>query len=65
MTEASKTKARMRYCWVCGDELGIIEDRHYNRDDTCGKRECEREARLAAIDERNEAHERLDRDMGY
>ena len=56
---------RMRYCCWCGDAIGLIEDRHYDRSDTCGKSECEREARHAARDERAEAHEQLDRDMGW
>lgn len=58
-------KARERRCWVCGESMGIIQDRHYERSDTCGKTECEREARYAAEAEREEAHDRLDRDIGW
>ena len=57
--------AKMRYCAQCGDELGVYEDRNHMRYDTCGKLECERAARDDALAEREEAHERLDRDMGY
>lgn len=37
----------------------------YDRLDNCGKQECEREARDAMQGEREEAHERLDRDNGW
>lgn len=57
--------AKMRYCCVCGEELGLIEDKHYDRSDTCGKQSCDREMRDAMQAERDEAHERLDRDMGW
>lgn len=54
---------KMRHCWYCGAELGVIADRHYNRNDTCGKRECEREAQAMLREEREEAHRRLDEDL--
>lgn len=57
--------AKMRFCCVCGGEIGVFEDKHYDRRDTCGQRECEREMRDADAAEREEAHEQLDRDMGY
>lgn len=57
--------AKMRHCFYCGDEMGVIEDKYYESRDTCGKRECEREAQDAFAEEREEAHDRLDRDMGY
>jgi len=57
--------AKMRHCWNCGAEMGVIENRYYDRGDTCGQMECEREARNAAQAEREEAHEQLDRDMGW
>lgn len=56
---------RERFCWNCGESLGEIELRHYDRRDTCGASACEREAREAARAEREEAHERLDRDLGW
>ena len=57
--------AKMRHCFYCGDELGEIEDRFYDRRDPCGKPECIRFARQEMEAERDEAHERLDRDMGW
>lgn len=54
---------KMRRCFNCGEELGYYAD--YDPLDTCGKRECEREARNAIMEEREEAHERLDRDLGW
>lgn len=59
------TTAKMRHCWYCGDEMGVIEARYYRREDTCGKPECEREARAAEREEREEAHRRLDEDMDW
>jgi hypothetical protein len=58
------TKIKMRHCFYCGEELG--PDTGW-RDpyDHCGKIECSREARYAAQGGREEAHEQLDRDMGY
>lgn len=61
-TDAPK-KGRVRYCPNCGDSMGFIEDRYYDRRDTCGSQQCEREARDDARAEREEAHERLDRDF--
>lgn len=55
--------AKMRYCFNCGEEIGAYAG--YDRLDTCGKQECNREARHAAAAEREEAHEQLDRDLGY
>jgi hypothetical protein len=54
---------KMRHCFYCGEELGVYAD--HDPLDTCGKQECEREARNQDRDEREEAHERLDRDMGW
>ena len=55
--------AKQRYCFNCGEDIGIHAD--YDPLDTCGKPECMREARHAFAQEREEAHERLDRDMGW
>ena len=57
--------AKQRYCWVCGDDMGVIEDRNYDRRDTCGKVSCEREAREADRDEREQAHHDLNDKMGW
>jgi len=56
-------RTKMRHCFNCGAELGRYADHHPL--DTCGARDCERAARDAAQQERDEAHERLDRDMGW
>lgn len=55
---------KMQHCFNCGAELGVY-DRLPGDHDTCGAPECEREARDAYVAERDEAHEQLDRDMGY
>ena len=54
---------KLRHCWFCGAELGNYAD--YDRYDTCGKPECDRETRLAIEEERREAHENLDRERGW
>ena len=54
---------KMRHCFYCGEELGVSD--WSDPYDHCGKQECAREARDAAAEEREEAHERLDRDMGW
>jgi hypothetical protein len=48
-----------------GDSMGFIENRYYDRGDPCGKKECNREAQMSVQAERDEAHEQLDRDMGW
>jgi hypothetical protein len=55
--------AKMRHCFNCGDELGVYAD--YDSLDTCGKQECERAARKAAREDREEAHRRLDAARGW
>lgn len=55
-------KPKMRHCFNCGAELGVYA--YYDPLDTCGALECNREARNAEAAERDEAHERLDKDMG-
>lgn len=54
---------KMRHCFNCGAELGVYAD--YDRLDTCGALECDREARHAMAEEREEAHKWLDRDNGW
>ena len=65
MSETIKHPGRERFCWNCGDSMGFIENRYYDRSDTCGKRECDRAARDQAAAERDEAHKQLDCDMGW
>ena len=55
---------KMQHCFWCGEELGVYDSYGQNYD-TCGKRECEREAARLQAQERDEAHEQLDRDMGW
>ncbi len=57
--------AKQRYCWNCGEDMGFIENRYYDKFDTCGKLECQREERAAYREEREEAHRDLDERMGY
>ena len=65
MTDNSIPQARERFCCICGTSLGFLFDREYDRTDTCGSRQCDYEARDMDRAEREEAHERLDRDLGY
>lgn len=53
----------VRRCWFCGEELGRISDANYDRRDTCSAPECNREARHAYEEEREEAHRAVDRDF--
>lgn len=54
---------KMRHCFNCGKELGYYAE--YDPLDDCGARECQRAAQDAYQQEREEAHEQLDRDLGY
>lgn len=54
---------KMRYCFNCGEELGVST--FHDALDHCGKSECAREAQDAYRAEREEAHERLDRENGW
>lgn len=55
---------KRHHCFYCGADIGP-KDRFSERLDDCGATECAREARYAAQQERDEAHEQLDRDMGW
>lgn len=57
-------KERMQYCFNCGAELGIYRPEPGDIE-CCGKRECMREMRDAYAQEREEAHEDLDRENGW
>lgn len=60
----SENKQRMKYCFNCGEELGLAPS--FDREpDSCGKAECDRELRWQLADERDAAHEQLDRDRGW
>lgn len=56
---------KMRYCWMCGKEMGMIDSRYYDRGDTCGEMECAREERDADRAEREEAHRDFNERMGW
>lgn len=58
------TGPRRHHCFYCGEDIGAW-DRFSDRLDTCGSAECNREASYHAGIERDEAHEQLDRDMGW
>lgn len=62
MSESKQTvrPGKVRHCWNCGADMGFIENRFYDRRDTCGQIECERAARDAYADERDEAHRAVD-----
>jgi hypothetical protein len=63
-TQGGAVMARRSTCYNCGEDLGPW-DRFSDRYDTCGDPKCEREVRDAFAAEREEAHEQLDRDLGY
>ena len=54
-----------RFCYVCGESLGEIDARNYDRRDTCGKLSCDREIREEDREHREEAHRDLDERMGW
>ena len=58
-------RAKERFCCQCGASLGIIESRYYERSDTCGSVQCERDSRDNAYAERERAHQELDDNMGW
>tara|TARA_Y100000815_G_scaffold232876_2_gene223861 strand:+ start:99005 stop:99214 length:210 start_codon:yes stop_codon:yes gene_type:complete len=58
--ETELKPGKVRHCWNCGADMGFIENRFYDRMDTCGSRECERAARDAFEEDREEAHRAVD-----
>jgi len=57
---------KVSQCEYCGEDLGGPVEKWSQMDlITCGKRECERWARDEEAAERDEAHEQLDRNMGW
>jgi len=54
--------AKERFCPNCGDSMGFLD--YVDRFDTCGKRECEREARYEMQAEREDLHRELDERLG-
>ena len=59
---SKKFTAKTRHCWNCGADMGMIEDRHYDRTDTCGAQGCERALRDQLASERQDRHDEIDRD---
>lgn len=55
---------KMQQCCWCGEEMGVY-DAPYNHTDTCGKLECNHEARAMDRQYREEAHHDLDQQMGW
>lgn len=58
------SEPKMQFCFNCGKELGIYV--HYHGDiESCGSAECNREEQAAYREQREEAHHRLDEEMGW
>ena len=55
---------KMLYCDYCGVEIGMGV-RQWREKLSCGAKECDRAIRDEEMAEREEAHEQLDRDMGW
>lgn len=56
--------SRRQHCFNCGEDIGPWE-RGCQDPESCGKSECNRELQNTYAIERAEAHEQLDRDLGY
>ena len=61
MTQDKKVK----HCENCGVELFNPQTRFHGEMVTCGSSECDREARNSELQQREEAHEQLDIDLGW
>jgi hypothetical protein len=59
-SEHTPHPGKVRHCWNCGANMGFIENRYFDRMDTCGARDCEREARNAFEEDRQAAHDAVD-----
>jgi len=59
----AEMRGKMRHCFNCGKAIGVYVD--WDPLDTCGDRECDREARNVLADDRDAAHENLDQDRGW
>jgi hypothetical protein len=56
---------KITQCEYCGDDLGGEVDKWPGELVVCDKRKCQRWAREEELGAREEAHEKLDRDMGW
>jgi hypothetical protein len=54
---------KMRYCFYCGEELGVSA--YYDPFDNCGRSECSKAARDALAEERERRHEEADEALGW
>lgn len=61
MTPDTKHPGKHRSCAYCGADMGFIEDRYYDRDDTCGLAECNREMGRGREIQRQKEHDEVDR----
>ena len=52
MTKGERIDKKMRFCWHCGTELGVIAAIAYDPWDTCGDQQCELAYRDALREER-------------
>ena len=59
------SESKRHCCAYCGADMGEWNPSTCDRNDTCGERECEQWSRDSARQEHEEAHEQLDRDMGW
>jgi len=57
--------AKERFCWNCGASLGVLTRAEWEPRDDCGQMDCVRASQDAARAERDEAHEQIDRDLGW
>jgi len=55
----------IKHCENCGADLGRPVKKEYGDFVTCGKRECNRAEQDFYAEQRESAHEQLDRDLGY
>lgn len=55
--ETPKHPGHIRHCWNCGENMGWIENRYYDRTDVCGKIECNRAQRDAFAEERQDYYD--------
>ena len=55
---------KRQHCAYCGDDIGEWS-KFSDKNDTCGKQECERYMRDNEQAEREAAHEQLDKWMGW
>lgn len=53
---------RMKHCAWCGEDLGEAFD---NEPESCGAPTCNREVRGMQEEARQDAHDQLDRDLGW